>query len=278
MLTWNEAVEPGMAVGDHRRPCPVCNKGPRDTALSVTINPDGSYIAHCFRCSAVHRDGRQRLRDTPPPTKPKAPKRADLVGWGREMWANCRQLDGIAVDYLLARGCCLPPPDGHLRWRPEHRHPSGEYTGPALIALITHVHTRQPLSLHQTWINGDGTKPATLGKKARMLLAGHSIANGVIRLWPDEDVTHGLGIAEGIETALSLAHGFQPVWALIDAGHIGKFSPLPGIESLTIACDNDPVGIRESRQCAAMWAAVGVEVFITRQEQNDLNDVVMEVA
>ncbi len=273
MIAWEH-----LEIGDHRLTCPDCGRGPRDKTLGVTIKPDGGMVAHCFRCEYVssHR-GERRRTPPPPPSRPLMPKRTDLADWGRNLWANCRQLDGIAVDYLMARGCHLPPLDGHLRWNPVHRHPSG-YTGPALIGLVTHVRTRQPLSLHQTWINRDGTKPAVLGKKARMLLGGHAIANGVIRIWPDEDVTHGLGIAEGIETALSLAHGFQPVWALIDAGHIAKFAPLPGIESLTIACDNDPAGIAAARKCAAAWAAAGVEVFVTRQEQNDLNDLVREAA
>ena len=91
-------------------------------------------------------------------------------------------------------------------------------------------------------------------------------------------MTYGLGVAEGIETALSLAHGFQPVWALISAGQLGKFAPLPGIESLTIACDNDPAGIKAARECAGRWFAAGVEVIVTRQEQNDLNDLLMEAA
>ena len=273
MIAWEN-----LEIGDHRLTCPDCGRGPRDKTLGVTIKPDGGMVAHCFRCEYVssHR-GERRRTPPPPPSRPLMPKRTDLAGWGRDLWASCRQLDGIAVDYLMARGCHLPPLDGHLRWHPALPHPDG-YSGPALVALITHARTGKPLSLHRTWIKADGTKPAELADKARMVLGKHSTANGVIRLWPDEDVTHGLGIAEGIETALILAHGFQPVWALIDAGHIAKFAPLPGIESLTIACDNDPAGIKAGRACAAMWAAVGVEAFLTRQNQNDLNDVLQEVA
>ena len=86
-------------------------------------------------------------------------------------------------------------------------------------------------------------------------------------------VTTGLGVADGIETALSLAWGHAPVWALIDAGHLAKFPPLAGIESLVIACDNDPAGIAAARACSARWAERGVEVFVTRQEANDLGRV-----
>ena len=33
-----------------------------------------------------------------------------------------------------------------------------------------------------------------------MLCKGHRKAGGVIRLWPDDEVTDGLAVAEGIET------------------------------------------------------------------------------
>ena len=91
-------------------------------------------------------------------------------------------------------------------------------------------------------------------------------------------MTYSLGIAEGIETALSLAWGHAPVWSLIDAGHVGKFQPLRGIETLVIACDNDPAGIAAARACSARWAAAGVDVIVTRQEENDLNDVIQGAA
>ena len=270
-----------LEIGGHRLTCPDCGRGPRDKTMGVTIKPDGGMVAHCFRCEFVSSDkGHRRRMAPPPPSKPQAPRRTELAGWGHELWAACRPLGGVAVDYLLARGCFLPPLDGDLRWHPALPHPHIPYIGPALVGLITDAKTRKPVSLHQTWINADGTKPSALckEKKARMLLGKHAIAGGVIRLWPDEDVTHGLGIAEGIETALSLAHAFQPVWALIDGGQLGKFAPLPGIESLTIACDNDPAGIKGARACAALWDAAGVEVFITRQQENDLNDLLMEAA
>ncbi len=270
MIAW-ECLE----VGSHRLTCPDCGRGPRDKTLGVTIKPDGGMVAHCFRCEFVasHR-GEHRRTPPPPASKPQRPKRTDLSGWGRDLWASCRELGGVAVDYLRARNCVIPPLEGDLRWHPAVDHPDG-YTGPALVARVTDVHTRKAKSLHRTWINGDGTKAAN---PARLPLAGHELRNGVIRLWPDEAVTYGLGVAEGIETALSLAWGHAPVWALIDAGHLAKFPPLAGIETLVIACDNDPAGIKAARECAGRWFAAGVEVIVTRQEQNDLNDVAREAA
>ena len=274
MLTWKEAIEPSLAVGDHRLPCPACDRGPRDNALSVTVKPDGGMVAHCFRCGFV---GTHRLSEPvrrAAPAQPKPSKATVLADWGVGFWHQCLTLSGVAVDYLNARNCVIPPADGDLRWHPAVKHPSG-YTGPALVGLVTDAHTRKAKSLHRTWINADGTKATS---PARLPLAGHELRNGVIRLWPDEAVTTGLGVAEGIETALSLAWGHAPVWALIDAGHLAKFPPLAGIESLVIACYNDPAGIAAARACSARWAERGVEVFVTRQEANDLNDVVQGVA
>jgi phage/plasmid primase-like uncharacterized protein len=132
------------------------------------------------------------------------------------------------------------------------------------------------MTLHRTWVGPDGRKANV--DPPRLLLGGHRKQGGVIRLWPDESVTRGLAVAEGVETALSLAWGFAPVWACIDAGNLAAFPHLSGVESLVIACDNDGAGRAAARACAARWVDAGAETFITRQTENDLNDVLMEVA
>ena len=58
------------------------------------------------------------------------------------------------------------------------------------------------------------------------------------------------GVAEGIESALSLAWAFVPVWACIDAGNLAALPVLDGIEALTIAADNDPAGQAAAQTCA----------------------------
>lgn len=206
--------------------------------------------------------------------QPVQPTRIMLSDRGRKLWRECHPIDGIAAAYLRARNCVLPPADGALRWHPALKHPSG-HVGPALVALVTNALTREPISLHRTWITATGKADV---QPARLYLAGHDLTDGVIRLWSDELVTYGLGIAEGIETALSLAWGFTPVWAMLDAGHLGGFRPLPGIETLAIACDNDPAGINASRECSERWSTAGADVIVTRQEVNDLNDVLEAAA
>lgn len=175
----------------------------------------------------------------------------------------------MAVAYLEHRCCVIPPAYGDLRWHPALKHPSG-HVGPALVALISDTHTCEPLSLHRTWITASGKADVS---PARLLLGNHGIDNGVIRLWSDDDVGHTLGIAEGIETALSLAHAVQPVWAMIDAGHLSKFPALPGITQIYIAQDNDTAGIKAATASARRWTAAGKFVSVSQQKQNDINDL-----
>jgi putative DNA primase/helicase len=204
-------------------------------------------------------------------------QRTSLDERGLALWRNesISLGTGPAADYLIARGCLLPPEDGHLRFHPMLRHPSG-YEGPALVALVTHAVTAEPMTVHRTWICADGSKPTQLDRP-RLLWPGHAKAGGVIRLWPDEAVTLGLGIAEGIESALALAHCGLPVWALIDAGNMAVFPHLSGIEALTIAADHDlgGTGQQAAERCADAWLAGGssVRVVVPPEPGSDMADV-----
>ncbi|MBK3823964.1 PriCT-2 domain-containing protein [Paraburkholderia aspalathi] len=174
-------------------------------------------------------------------------------------WNSLGQIRDSGREYLESRQCMLPPVDGDLRFDPAGRHPS-DYTGPCLVALVTDILTGVPISLHRTWVNSDGNKADV--DPSRLLLGGHRKAGGAIRLWPDEAVTHGLAIAEGIETALSLARVFQPVWALIDAGNLSKFPPLAGVDALTVAVDDDAAGAKAADTCAERWAVVDRDISL----------------
>jgi hypothetical protein len=100
-----------------------------------------------------------------------------------------------------------------------------------------------------------------------------------VKLSLDGDVSHGLMIAEGIETALSasLKFKFRPVWSVISRSGIAKFPVLSGVECVTIAVDNDESGDgqRDAAELVDRLTAAGVEV-ITLQTSlaKDFNDLV----
>jgi len=142
-----------------------------------------------------------------------------------------------------------------------------------MVALMTDPVTAEPCGVHRTFLRLDGSGKAD--GQAKMMLGGA----GVIRLVPDDEVTIGLGLAEGIETALSVMQeaGWSPVWACGSAGAISTFPVLPGIECLTIFADADAngAGIKAARACAARWTEGGREVIVRypRAGGMDWNDV-----
>ena len=262
--------------GRSRQPCPQCGKGARDAALHVTRDDLGA-VAYCHRCGFTATERAERAgRPMPRPAGPQ--RHESLSDYGRQLWDACRPVSGPARAYLSARGCVIPPTDGDLRFHPALKHPPSGREGPALVALLTDAVDKTPRTLHRTWVNADGTK-ADLDPP-RLLLGGHRKAGAVCRLWADEAVTHGLAVAEGIESALSLAHAGGPVWACIDAGNLADFPALPGIECLTIAADHDAAGIAAANACAARWAAAEREVFVVMPPEagRDLNDIAREAA
>jgi len=215
-----------LPLGEHRLPCCECAKRPNDKTLGVTVDQDGG-VWHCFRCGAAGgwRNDRQYARPGKPALPTKPAQHLTLASHWRDTWRPLKPICGTAEAYLKARNCALPPADSDLRCTESLPHPSG-YTGPAILALVTDAITGEPLTLHRTWIKSDGTKADV--DPPRMLLGKHRKQGGVIRLWPDDAVTRGLAIAEGIETALTVALAFTPVWSCVDAGNLAQFPVLEG--------------------------------------------------
>ena len=250
-----------LKTGHHRLACPQCaetKRRPSDKALAVDVTPIGG-LYFCHRCgwSGGWRIPRQVVSIT---TKPVQQHLSLAANW-RDLWRSLNSISEstTAYKYLRARACAIPPADGDLRCSESLRHPSG-YIGPALVGLVTDALTNEPLTLHRTWIAGDGTKAKV--DPPRLLLGRHRKQGGVIRLWHDEAVTTGLGVAEGIETALAVATVYQPVWSAIDAGNLAAFPVLGGVQELLIMADHDEAGLRAANECAVRWHRDGVRVRV----------------
>jgi hypothetical protein len=133
---------------------------------------------------------------------------------------------------------------------------------PIMVARVTDIITAAPISLHFTRLAPDGSGKATV-EKPKLLMTGHRKQGGCIRLVDDAEVGQGLGLSEGIETGLAvMAAGWAPAWAAIDAGNLGAFPVLAGIESLTIFADHDKAGLQAGEMCRARWRAARREARI----------------
>jgi hypothetical protein len=124
----------------------------------------------------------------------------------------------------------------------------------AVVALMTDAVSGEPTGIHRTLLDADGTK------RERKMLG----RQGVVRLSPDDAVTMGLGITEGIEDGLAvLLSGWAPVWAATSAGALAKFPTLSGVEALTIFADADAAGMRSAQACRERWYSAGREVVLS---------------
>jgi putative DNA primase/helicase len=247
-----------------RAPCPVCDRGARDKAMSVTTDERGT-VHFCHRCGYTRADNFER-RPVIAESRPVGAQPLDWSERAESIWRRTLPLKGsVGEKYLEHRGCMLPPGDSHLRFLAG----TDKYP-PSLCAAVSDARTGRPISLHFTRLAADGREKAGT-EQDKLLLAGHRKKGGVIRLWPDEAVTYGIALAEGIESALAAAHLMTPVWAAIDASNLAAFPVLSGIESLVIFADHDDTGLGAARLCARRWRDSGREVRVRRPKERGLD-------
>jgi putative DNA primase/helicase len=222
---------------------------------------------------------REAATARPPVAQPaasRAPSQSSTLDLARRLWREALPADApgsLAPIYLAGRGLMLEP-GAPIRFHPDC--PRGAERWPAMLALMTDPATGDPCGVHRTFLarNGSGKAPGELPAK---MMAGRA---GVVRLVPDTGVTMGLGIAEGVETSLSVMQGFgwRPVWAATSAGMIRTFPVLPGIEALTVFADADGAGMEAAKACAARWREAGRETCVLAPPAGDFNDLSRERA
>lgn len=148
-----------------------------------------------------------------------------------------------AGQYLVNRGLTVPN-IGVLRFHTglDYWH-DGQCIGrfPAMLAAVTSP-TGELVTIHRTYLTSDGCKaPVPTVKKLCSpagAMGGASIKIGTPTTRPDGRL--GLGIAEGIETALAAAILFGvPVWAGVSAHGLASFAPPPSVRNLYVFADND---------------------------------------
>ena len=159
---------------------------------------------------------------------------------------------------------------------PEPEDPCHQFHGQRLgciVGIMTDAMTTKPTgAISRTYLDHDGCKVGkakTLGSPA-----------GIVRLSADDEVTTGLFIAEGIETALTgMANfGLRPMWSTGSSSLMAKFPALSGIETLNVVVDRDPnaAGERAAHEVEARWLAAGAQVnLLVPDGVGDLNDALI---
>lgn len=152
------------------------------------------------------------------------------------IWREAQPASGTLVEtYFHHRGLTgdIPPT---LRYG---RGLEYEYSGLTLSAQVAAVQApdRRVIAVHRTFLRLDGRGKAAV-KKPKMALG--SLGNGAVRLG---HAGPALGIAEGIETALSASQIFDiPVWAALSVGRLQSVWLPPDVTEIQIFGDNGERG------------------------------------
>lgn len=152
----------------------------------------------------------------------------------------------------------------------------GEY--PALISKVLACNGI-PITLHRTYLDPN-TGMRLLGRSGKKLMPVPPVkaAANVGRMIPVStfDVEKGvLGIAEGIETALSASSIFNvPCWSTLSSGPMTNFVPPSWVLNLVVFADNDPnkagqkaaLALRENLAESGWPGKVHIRLPINRQK------------
>lgn len=280
---------PEKCLQDRHGPCPLC--GGNDRFRWDNREGRGTYI--CSQCGAgdgmklaieyTGKDFREvaaeidrmvgNLKADTPKREMTDQTRRDVL---RDTYrATERVKEGDLVHrYLAARGVDdLIYPDA-LRFAPNLRDGEGGIR-PAMVAMVCGPDGK-PVSMHRTFLKPDGSGKAEMASPRKMM-PGELPEGACVRL--SEYVPGGaLGIAEGIETALSASAMFGiPVWSAINSAILKKWLPPEGCEEVAIFGDSDP---KFGGQAAA-WAlahrlavkGISVTVHLPSEIGTDWNDI-----
>jgi hypothetical protein len=180
--------------------------------------------------------------------------------------------------YLERRGLVVPNTDS-LRFMPKLEYWDNGLMGvfPSMLAAVTDSEGAL-VNVHRTYLTPDGNKASvpTVKKlcKSAGPMAGASIKIGQPAARPDG--RFGLGVAEGIETAIAATIlGGVPVWPCVSAHGLASFELPPSVHYLYVFADNDQsqTGQKAAEELGNRAACMGLSVrILTPATVGDWND------
>lgn len=287
---------PPITGGRHYKgECPLC--GRKDKFRIDDKDGTGSWICTCgsgdgwklvqqtqgwdFKTAAEYIDkviGNERTKD-----ECQVKPQTDTDRLRAMVGDKFRQLSPVlrgtgAEVYLRNRGIDELPAK-NIRFTSSEKTPAGMFE--CMYSIATDGRGN-PCYLHRTFLKDGGKAPIERPKRLNSLQSesylncAQSVA---IRMFPCADV---LGIAEGIETALSCKQIYKcNTWSTLNAGFMKKFRAPKGVKRLYIFADSDKngTGLASAFECANknILSNNDVEEVIVRWcEKGDFNDLLQD--
>lgn len=267
-------------------PCPVCQPERRRDQNALTIS-DGTnrLLLNCKKSSCDFRQiiaaaGIRSIEFCRPSFAEICRRKSEASvaamrrsNAAKRVWTESQSIEGtLAEVYLRGRSISCNLPDT-LRFHPRCHHGPSRGAFPAMVAL---VEGGEGFAIHRTFLRSDGKGKAGLPAGDKLMLG--SVGGGAVRL---ADALGQLVVAEGIETALSLASGLLPkpatIWASLSTSGLRslRLPELPG--QLAIATDPDPEGRKAAGVLAKHALELGWRVSILEPlDDRDFNDILQQ--
>jgi hypothetical protein len=183
------------------------------------------------------------------------------------LWAAARPIAGTPVErYLEGRG--LTAGASELRYHPRTPHGPHPLTcfRPAMIAAVRDGGGIG--AIHRTFLDPRRSIPAPIDEPRCGL---GRFGSAAVRLG---GVASRLGLAEGIETALSASALFGlPCWATLGTERFRLVTLPPEVTELVLFLDNDAGGRRAEALARETFAHLPIETHYPRRAGADWNDV-----
>ena len=255
----------------------------RTPSLSVSLG-QRAILFHCFAgCSndaIIAELGRRGIRarelfDGSGAPLPEVPRKESSDRNASRLWRGADGLSGSPAEaYLVKRGLTQFSSDLRFHSRTPLG-PSGAVRFlPAMLAAVrTDVGV---IAVHRTFLDAPAGRLAGFERPKRAL---GSLQHGAVRLaMPQEG---HLGLAEGIETALSAMQLFGvPCWATLGNERFGLVTVPECVRELHLFVDNDPGGDLAEERARGAYTCDGRRIVGRRptNPNEDWNDVLMRRA
>ena len=248
----------------------------RTPSLSVRAGTR-NLLFHCFSgcdtrdvLTALRRGGHAWSSDgfhIGRPARETAGLVAEIIA---RLWNAGRGIEGTLADrYLRSRG--IATAGAQLRFHPRVQVGSLSTATfhPALLAAVRD--DSGMIAVHRTLLDAETAGLARIDRPKRML--GRPLA-GAVRLGEPKSI---LGIAEGLETALSATALLNiPVWAVLGNERFGKVAIPSNVRKLIVLPDRDAGGDRAAALAQVQQReGLTVETLWPPGGANDWNDVAM---
>lgn len=246
-----------------------------DREPSLSVRPGRTRILlHCFAgCSAedilqvLEADGLLVPAAAVVEARIQGQSNSYSVAAAARIWAASRSVKGTAAaSYLQKRGIHSFSPELRFNLRTPHGAAPLTLYRPALVAAVRD--NGGFVGIHRTFLDcrkSDGTSPKD--RRAGMGRFG----SGAVRLG---GIDGRLGLAEGIETALSASELFGiKCWSTLGSERFGLVSIPSQVEELHLFIDNDDGGRRAELLARQKFTHLPIQVHVPEREGDDFNDV-----